>query len=72
MNGLGPVLYQEQDGDMIVTASTNRGLSNCEWRYSTHKLEFLALQWADTEMFFDCLDGAEFTVMTDNNPLLVF
>ena len=54
---------------MRVIAYASRGLSNCERRYPTHKLEFLALKWAVTDKFFDYLYGAEFTIMTDNNPL---
>ena len=69
LHGLGAALYQEQDGEMRVIAYASRGLSNCERRYPTHKLEFLALKWAVTDKFFDYLYGAEFTVMTDNNPL---
>ena len=33
------------------------------------KLEFLALKWAVTEKFCSYLLGAEFEVLTDNNPL---
>lgn len=33
------------------------------WR----KLEFLALKWAVTAKFSDCLYGADFTVVTDSN-----
>lgn len=38
--------------------------------YSSFKLELLALKWAVTEKFKDYLYGAEFTVFTDNNPLV--
>lgn len=54
---------------MRVISFASRGLSNCEKRYPTHKLEFLALKWAVTDKFYDYLYGAEFTIMTDNNPL---
>ncbi|KAL7872249.1 hypothetical protein SRHO_G00072320 [Serrasalmus rhombeus] len=69
LHGLGAALYQEQDGQLRVVAYASRGLSKCERRYATHKLEFLALKWAVTDKFFDYLYGAKFTVMTDNNPL---
>lgn len=69
LHGLGAALYQHQDGHLRVIAFASRGLSNCEKRYPTHKLEFLALKWAITDKFCDYLYGAEFVVMTDNNPL---
>lgn len=69
LHGLGAALYQEQDNELRVIAYASRGLSRCERRYPTHKLEFLALKWAVTDKFFDYLYGTEFTVMTDNNPL---
>ncbi|KAF7641989.1 hypothetical protein LDENG_00266760 [Lucifuga dentata] len=68
-HGLSAALYQEQDGQLRVIAYASRGLSNCEHRYPTHKLEFLALKWAITDTFSDYLYGVQFTVMTDNNPL---
>ena len=69
LHGLGAALYQQQDGQMKVIAYASRGLSKCERRYPTHKLEFLALKWAITDKLSDYLYGAEFTVVTDNNPL---
>uniref|UniRef100_A0A3B3QR63 Gypsy retrotransposon integrase-like protein 1 n=1 Tax=Paramormyrops kingsleyae TaxID=1676925 RepID=A0A3B3QR63_9TELE len=69
LHGLGAALYQEQDGQVKVIAYASRGLSNCERRYPTHKLEFLALKWAITDKLADYLYGAEFIVVTDNNPL---
>ncbi|KAK7893154.1 hypothetical protein WMY93_022306 [Mugilogobius chulae] len=67
--GLGAALYQEQDGKLRVVAYASRGLSKSEKNYPTHKLEFLALKWAVCEKFCDYLYGADFTVLTDNNPL---
>ncbi|KAG1939020.1 interleukin-1 receptor accessory protein-like 1-A [Pimephales promelas] len=67
--GLGAVLYQEQNDQLRVIAYASRGLSQSESRYPAHKLEFLALKWSVTEKFHDYLYGADFTVVTDNNPL---
>ena len=63
------MLYQEQDGSDRVIAYASRGSSKSEKNYPTHKLEFLALKWSITEKFADYLQGKEFTVFTDNNPL---
>lgn len=54
---------------MKVIAYASRGLSNCEHRYPTHKLEFLSFKWAVTDTFADYLYGVEFCVLMDNNPL---
>jgi transposase InsO family protein len=70
--GLGAVLYQQQDGKMRVIGYGSRTLSPAENNYNLHsgKLEFLALKWAITEKFKDYLYYApSFTVYTDNNPL---
>ncbi|KAK7899346.1 hypothetical protein WMY93_020199 [Mugilogobius chulae] len=67
--GLGAALYQEQDGQLRVIAYASRGLSHSESRYPAHKLEFLALKWSVVEKFHDYLYGANFTVVTDSNPL---
>ena len=67
--GLGAALYQVQEGAMRVIAYASRGLSKSESRYPAHKLEFLALKWAVTEMFADYLYGVHFTVVMDSNPL---
>ena len=69
-DGLGGVLYQEQDGKLRPVAYGSRGLSHSEKNYPAHKLEFLALKWAITDKFRDYLYAARGTkVMTDNNPL---
>lgn len=44
LHGLGTALYQEQDAEMRVIAYASPGLSNCEWRYPTQKLEFFVLK----------------------------
>ena len=70
--GLGAVLSQEQDGRYRVIAYASRRLRPTEYNmdnYSSMKLEFLALKWAVTEKFRSYLLGAEFEVLTDNNPL---
>ena len=67
--GLGAVLYQEQDGVERVIAYASRGLRNSERHYPAHKLEFLCLKWAVTDKFHDYLYGNQFLVCTDNNPL---
>lgn len=69
LTGLGAALYQVQDGKMRVISYASRGLSKSEKCYPVHKLEFLALKWAISEKFHDYLYGAEFQVLTDNNPL---
>ena len=70
--GLGAVLYQEQEGKLRVLGYASRTLTPSEENYHMHagKLEFLALKWAVTEKFRDYLFYASsFTVYTDNNPL---
>ena len=56
--GLGAVLYQEQQGTIRVIAYASRTLTPAEKNYHLHsggKLEFLALKWAVTEHFRDYL-----------------
>jgi len=67
--GLGAILYQKQDGIERVIAYASRGLRPSERNYPAHKREFLALKWAVTDKFADYLQGVEFEVITDNNPL---
>ena len=69
-SGLGAVLYQlKEDGHEHPIAYASRSLSPSEQNYPAHKLEFLCLKWAVTDKFRDYLQGAKFTVRTDNNPL---
>ena len=67
--GLGAVLYKEQEGMERVIAYASRGLRNGEKNYPAHKLELLSLKWAVTDKFHDYLYGNSFLVVTDNNPL---
>ena len=69
--GLGAILYQEQEGKLRVIAYASRTLTESEKNYHLHsgKLEFLALKWAVCERFRDYLIGSSCTVYTDNNPL---
>ena len=70
--GLGAVLYQEQDGKLRVLGYASWTLTPSEKNYhmDAGKLEFLALKWVVTEKFHDYLFYAtSFTVYTDNNPL---
>ena len=70
-NGLGAVLYQEDEhGKLRVIAYGSRSLSKSESNYSAHKLEFLALKWAVTSKFSYYLRNQTFKVYTDHNPLV--
>ncbi|KAL7869670.1 hypothetical protein AOLI_G00136580 [Acnodon oligacanthus] len=69
----GAVLAQVQGDQERVIAYANRSLQPTErndQNYSSFKLELLALKWAVSGKFKDYLYGTEFTVFTDNNPLL--
>ena len=66
--GLGPVLYQEQDGVGKVISYASQS-SKSESKYPIHKLEFLCLKWTITDQFHDYLYGNTFDVYTGNNPL---
>ena len=71
-DGLGAVLYQQQNNKLRVIGYGSRTLTPAERNYHLHsgKLEFLALKWAICDKFRDYLYYAPtFTVYTDNNPL---
>ena len=67
--GLGAVLYQQQDGKLRVIAYGSRGLKPSETHYPAHKLEYLALKWAVCDKFKDYLYGNYCDVYTDSNPM---
>ena len=73
LKGLGAVLMQEDDdGNYRIISYTSRTLKPYERsmrKYSSAKLELLALKWAICDKFRDYLIGSHFTVLTDNNPL---
>lgn len=71
-DGLGAVLYQQQDNKLRVIAYGSRTLTPAERNYHLHsgKLEFLVLKWAICSKFCDYLYyDPTFTVHTDNNQL---
>ena len=73
MEGLGAVLLQEDDdGNFHVISYASHTLKLYErstQKYSSAKLELLALKWAICDKFRDYLIGSWFTMLTDNNPL---
>ena len=73
LKGLGAVLTQEDDdGNFRIISYASRTLKPYERsmrKYSSAKLELLALKWAICDKFRDYLIGSQFTVLTDNNPL---
>ena len=52
-DGLGTVLYQNQDGQRRFIAYASRSLSPSERNYPAHKLEVLALKWTVTHKFHE-------------------
>ncbi|MES9882597.1 MAG: reverse transcriptase family protein, partial [Sedimenticola sp.] len=73
--GLGAVLSQDQSNGRVVIAYASRSLRPSEKnmdRYSSMKLEMLALKWAVSDKLRDYLLGSKFMVYTDNNPLRYF
>ena len=68
--GLGAILYQQQEGKLRVIAYASRGLKQSETHYPAHKLEYLALKWAICNKFKDYLYGNYCDIYTDSNPML--
>ena len=72
-DGLGSILYQQQQDKLRVIGYGSRTLTATEKNYRLHsnKLEFLCLYWAVTDHFCDYLYYTkDFVVYKDNNPLL--
>ena len=73
LEGLGADLSQVQEGQERVIASRSLfGSEHNDQNYSSFKLELLAFKWAVTDKFKDYLWGPQFTVFTDNNPIVHF
>lgn len=68
-DGLGGILYQDQDSGLRPVAYVSCSLTPSEKNYPVHKLKFLALKWAVVDKLKDYLYGAAFVVKMDNNPL---
>ena len=72
LKGLGAVLMQvDDDGNSCVISYASHTLKPYErlmWKYSSAKLELLALKWVVCDKFRDYLIGSKFMVLTDNNP----
>ncbi|CAF4071366.1 unnamed protein product, partial [Rotaria sp. Silwood2] len=70
--GLGAVLKQiAEDGRIKIIYYLSRVLTNTELRYSTTKLEALAIVWARTKLR-PYLLGKDFRIETDHCPLCQF
>ena len=68
--GLGAVLTQkDKAGELYIVEYASRKLADPETRYSQTEREALGVVWA-CEHFDHYLVGAEFTVITDHQPLL--
>ena len=67
------MLSQEDDnGNFHIISYASHMLKPYERsmrKYSSAKLEMLALKWAVCDKFRDYLIGSRFTMLTDNNPL---
>ena len=67
-DGLGAVLYQEQDSELKVIAYASRTLLPAERNYHSNKLEFLCMKWSMCSAFRDYLYYAKsFTTITDTH-----
>ena len=73
LQGLGAMLSQrDKTGTSHIIAFASRSLrpsGQLMWKYSSAKLELLALKWVVTEKLRDYLLGFKFTIYTNNNPL---
>lgn len=72
LNGVGAVLSQMPTGEKKACpiAFASKTLSKSQQRYPAYRLEFMALKWSITEKFSHWLKGHDFTVWTDNNPIM--
>ncbi|CAI5473038.1 unnamed protein product [Closterium sp. Yama58-4] len=66
--GMGAILCQELDGEERVVAYASRSCNPAEAKYSSYHGEGLAAVWA-VKHFRVYLQGREFTLITDHQPL---
>nr|XP_022307941.1 uncharacterized protein LOC111113940 [Crassostrea virginica] len=67
--GLGAVLMQMEQGQILPIAYASRKLKECECKYATVEKECLAIVWA-IQKFQQYLYGHEFILETDHSPLV--
>ena len=68
--GLVAILYQtKEDGTAWVIIYSSLTLNKSKRRYPADKLEFLALQWAIIDQFYEYLHVGTFDISTDNSLL---
>ena len=66
--GLGAVLVQEQNGEIVPISYASRSLTDTEQKYSQTERKALTLVWA-CERFHMYVYGQEFYLITDHKPL---
>ncbi|XP_063601511.1 uncharacterized protein LOC134777606 [Penaeus indicus] len=66
--GLGAILLQEMNGELMPVAYASRALLDRETRYAVIERECLAIVWG-IEKFKSYLYGKEFILQTDQQPL---
>lgn len=66
--GLGAVLLQELDGEMLPVQWASKKLTPTEMRYGISEKEMLAVFWGIKKFDYD-LRGRRFRLITDNNAL---
>ena len=66
--GLGAVLVQEQNGEIVPISYESRSLTDTKQKYSQTECKALALVWA-CERFHMYVYGQEFDLITDHKPL---
>ncbi|MCO5586935.1 hypothetical protein L7F22_040879 [Adiantum nelumboides] len=63
------LLQQDADNNWLPICFINRGLTKCEYNYSTTEKELLAIVWAFQKLH-PYLHGSQVTITTDHQPLI--